>query len=618
MAIGEFLRSVPLFADLSDSDLANLCDLVESVRVPAGAWVFAEGAPGDRAYVIRDGQIEIVKNSAGRELSLAVRGAGEIFGEVALLEDTPRMAGARARTDATLVAVRKETIDELVKTSPSAARAMFHTVLARWRATDSMLRQSEKMAQLGTLTAGVAHELNNPAAAVKRGADQLREALGALSRADVALATLELGGEQQRAMRAAIERSSERAGRPSPLSTLERADRTSAIEELLEQLGVADGWEHAATLADLDYNPDALRALAASVGSARLGVAVACVATTYSVQTLLAEISHGATRISEIIKSLKSYSYLDRAPVQSVDVHQGLDDTLMLLRHKFKAGIEVRRDYATDLPKIEAYGSELNQVWTNLLDNAADALDGNGHVAIRTRRDGDFVVVEITDDGPGIPAHVLPRIFEAFFTTKPPGKGTGLGLDISWRIVVHRHRGDLKVLSEPGKTTFITRLPVVLDAPAEQRAVATASTRASDEEMRQILLSAKTIAVVGISSQAGRPAHDVPAYLQNAGYTLVPVNPNATEVLGVATVPNLRSLSTAPDVVLLFRPTDEVPMLVDDAIAIGARTVWMQEGILHEAAAAKARTAGLGVVMDACMRSAHRRLITAARPPATR
>ena len=179
---------------------------------------------------------------------------------------------------------------------------------------------------------------------------------------------------------------------------------------------------------------------------------------------LLTEIGIGAGRISQIVNALKSYSYLDQAPVQGVDVHEGLNNTLLILSNKLKTGINVKREYASDLPKIQAYGSELNQVWTSILDNAADALEGRGDITIRTRRDNECVVVEIEDNGPGIPEEIQHKIFDSFFTTKPPGKGTGLGLNISYNIVVQHHRGDIKVFSHPGKTCFQVWLPVDFEA----------------------------------------------------------------------------------------------------------------------------------------------------------
>ena len=191
---------------------------------------------------------------------------------------------------------------------------------------------------------------------------------------------------------------------------------------------------------------------------------------TYMIYSLLEEVGQGAGRISEIVKALKSYSYLDQAPVQAVDLHEGLDNTLVVLRSKLKPGVTVHRDYASDLPHIEAYGSELNQVWTNLIDNAIDAMNGQGEVTLRTRHDDQWAIVEIEDNGPGIPEEILPKLFDPFSTTKPPGQGTGLGLNICHNIVVQKHKGRIDVHSQPGETRFEVRLPLHL-SPDEQNAV---------------------------------------------------------------------------------------------------------------------------------------------------
>ena len=198
---------------------------------------------------------------------------------------------------------------------------------------------------------------------------------------------------------------------------------------------------------------------AADADPAQAAAAARRVAATYAMHLLIAEIGQGAGRISDIVKALKSYAYLDQAPVQDVDLHEGIDNTLLILRSKLK-GIDVRREYASDLPKIEAHGSELNQVWTNLIDNAADALDGRGTITLRTRTEGEWAVVDVEDDGPGIPPEIQSRVFDAFFTTKPPGKGTGMGLDITYNIVVYKHRGDIRLESEPGMTRFSVWLPL--------------------------------------------------------------------------------------------------------------------------------------------------------------
>ena len=232
------------------------------------------------------------------------------------------------------------------------------------------------------------------------------------------------------------------------------------VTRWLEERGVSDAWELTSTLVNLEFDTDGLATLAKTFHADQLTTVIAHVNSTYTAYNLLAEIGQGAGRISEIVKALKSYSFLDQAPTQAVDIHDGLDNTLLILRSKLKDGISVRREYGPDVPKIEAFGSELNQVWTNILDNAIDALDGKGEITVRTRREGEWVVTEIADNGPGIPSEIQSKIFDAFFTTKAPGHGTGLGLDISYNIVVYKHRGDIKVVSEPGKTSFSVWLPI--------------------------------------------------------------------------------------------------------------------------------------------------------------
>ena len=330
---------------------------------------------------------------------------------------------------------------------------MLHTVLGRWRTTEAMLRQSEKMAQLGTLTAGVAHELNNPAAAVRRGASQLQETIDRYGQANIRLSARALDAAQRDKLQALEARSRQRAASPPRIDSLARSDREYEIEEWLYDQGLEDAWEYAPVLVNLGYDRESIRSLAEDFSRQEaLDPVLGWLCATYDAYVLLEEIQQGSSRISDIVKALKSYSYLDQAPVQEVDVHEGLDNTLIILRSKLK-GIEVKQDYADDLPEIQAYGSELNQVWTNILDNAADALEGEGTIVIRTRQEGDWVVVEIEDDGPGIPEKIREKVFDPFFTTKPPGKGTGLGLNISYNIVVQKHRGDIKVRSQPGRMT---------------------------------------------------------------------------------------------------------------------------------------------------------------------
>ncbi len=604
----DFLKKVPLFADLSEDDLARLCEMVEEVHLKAGEELFAEGTRGDRAYVIQDGQLEILKNSSGRQVLISVRGSGDVIGEMALLEDSPRSASVRARSDAILLAIHQEQLDHLLDSSGSAAKAMLHTVLNRFRHTSSALRQSEKMAQLGTFTAGIAHELNNPAAAVKRGAGQLKEIIEQYGRAEANMGRWSLSPEQKQALAEHERHAQEMAARPPDIDPLERSDKEYEIESWLDERGVENGWELAPLLVNVGYDTEQLTHLGDGLTGEQLHDILRWLGMTFNIYNLLAEISSGAARLSDIVTALKSYSYLDQAPVQQVDVTAGLDNTLLILRHKLK-NINVRKNYAADLPHINGYGSELNQVWTNLIDNAVDALANtpNPTITLSATRQGGWITVTVEDNGPGIPPEIQPRIFDAFFTTKPPGKGTGLGLDISYNIVVNKHRGDIKVFSRPGRTCFQVNLPINFEAMNTAPAPA-ALDQTSDSQLRRILETAKTIAVVGASSRPDRPGYTVPAYLQQHGYRIIPVNPHLIEMLGEKAYPDLLAVPEPVDVVEIFRPGDEVLPIVQQAIQIGAKVVWMQETVVNEQAADLAKNAGLEVVMDACMRATHRRL----------
>lgn len=470
MNVVERLRTVSLFRDLPQEDLERLSVGIEHVRLPAGTPLFSEGDPGDRAYVVLEGQIEVVKATMGGEVLLAVQSEG-VVGEMALLEHAPRNASVRARTDVLLLAVTKARLDELLDSSASASRAFFEVMLTRWRDTQASLQQSERMAQLGTLTAGLAHELNNPAAAVNRSAGQLAEALARYDEARNA-AAVELGPAASEALDDLLGSIRQRGGRASSLSPLDRADLEDDVEAWLADRDIDRSWELAPGLVDAGVTLGDLAGLAAHFEGSRLPLMVGVINAAQEQLALVYQIEEGTRRMSAIVKALKSYAYLDQAPVQNVDVAAGLDDTLTLLEHKAK-GIEIVREYDADLPRIEALGGELNQVWTNLIDNAIYVLteseQSDGRLIIRAAPVDSGVAVEVEDNGPGIPVEIQDRIFDSFFTTKPPGSGTGLGLDISRNIVMHHHGGNLTVDSRPGRTVFRVELPLRLPGRPAQR-----------------------------------------------------------------------------------------------------------------------------------------------------
>ncbi len=458
----EFLRRVPLFADLPEADLQALYQRAEPMTLAAGEWLMREGEMGDALYAVLEGEIEITKRSGEQVMVLAVRGPGEVIGEMALLEQTPRSATGRALQDTRLLRIGKEAFKQMLAASPSAALALLNTFNTRLRGTEAMLRQNEKMAALGTLAAGLAHELNNPAAAVQRSSSHLRDTLAEWQRLAGELDGLGLDSRQHEALHALRREVFRRAAAPLQLDPLTQSDRESELQTWLEANGVDQAWELAPTLVTYGFDADTLKRLSPDFAPRSLPPVIRWLAASCLLYALMDEVRMGAERIAEIVKAVKAYAYLDQAPIQEVDVHEGLENTLVILRHKLKSGVSVTRDYAPDLPRLEAYASELNQVWTNLIDNAVDAMNGQGLLTLRTYCHDDQVVVEIGDDGPGIPSEIQSRIFDPFFTTKPPGSGTGLGLHIVYNSVVHKHRGQITFTSQPGATTFRVALPIQL------------------------------------------------------------------------------------------------------------------------------------------------------------
>jgi signal transduction histidine kinase len=450
------LRKSPLFEGLSDEELTRLIDMAEPVALRPGEILIKQGDPGDSAYVILTGEFEIQKQTGQSLIKIDVRNPGDVVGEMALLSRAPRNATVISKTDSETLRIPQEAFEKLLESSSTAAIAVLHWVITRLTQNESLLHQQEKMAALGTMSAGLAHELNNPAAAAQRGAAELNKILMkwlVLTHQIIAKAFQE---NQSDWLKNFMDEAIHHFAAPLKLNALEKIDLVDQLQAWLEASRIDSAWELAPALVKFGWKDVTLENLKNTVffdlSIQWLGTGCLAVGTLYEVQET-------AQRISQIVAAMKSYTYLDQAPLLEVDIHDGLENTLVIMQHKLKKGVTVKREYSTDLPRIEAYASELNQVWTNIIDNAIDAMNGRGELSLRTYAEDSKVVVEIADNGPGIPKEIQARIYEPFFTTKPPGKGTGLGLHISHDIIANRHHGLLLVESKPGETRFKVILP---------------------------------------------------------------------------------------------------------------------------------------------------------------
>jgi signal transduction histidine kinase len=457
MVIDE-LRSLFLFAGLNDDQLRQLADASTVVTFEEGDVLFHEGEPSEFWWVLLGGRVELLRRS-GHEVSvIAVMDRPGLWagGFRAWTDSVGYLATARATDPGRVLRVPAHALGDFVRAwfpfSLHMIQGFFQTV----RMVDALSRQRESLIALGTLAAGLAHELNNPASAATRAVDELQATSDQLLMSLVHLAEGSMSAEQFLALdelRRGLDASSLDA---DPLAV---ADREEAITDWLEAHGVPRPWEMAPALASAGADVGWCEQVAQLLDADTLGTGLEWAASALSTTTLLSEIKEATGRVSNLVSTVKSYSQLDRASLQDVDVTEGIDSTLVVLGEKLHDGITVVRDYAAELPRIEAIPGELNQVWTNLIDNAIDAMEGKGTLRVSARADGDHVIVEVADTGSGMAPDVQDRAFEPFFTTKEVGKGTGLGLDISRRIVVDRHRGEILIDSGPGRTVMTVRLP---------------------------------------------------------------------------------------------------------------------------------------------------------------
>jgi signal transduction histidine kinase len=461
------LAELFLFERLSGEQLAWLAERGEVAAYEAGTSVYRVGEPATCLYVLLEGTLSMVMRAAGGEFEVTrTDHRGTYAGAFMAFLDLPMArsysTGLRAVTDCRFWVLGAEDFGWAVREWFPMATHMLEGLAIQGMGSQQTVSTRERLVALGTVTAGLTHELNNPATATARATATLAERLAGLWDELAGLAALPDGGQLAELVDLVRQAVGGRAGQ-APLSPLEASDREDELGGWLADHGVEGAWDLTPPLVAAGVDAGWLERVAATVPAPALAHAVGLVAIACEAESLLEEVGEASGRISALIGAAKQYSQMDRSPLQQLDVHDGLESTLTMLKHKLETGIEVVRDYDRSLPELPAYAGELNQVWTNLVDNAVDAMegmDGTGRLTVRTAREGDLVLVEIGDNGPGIPEAAAAHILEPFYTTKPVGKGTGLGLDICWRIVVQRHHGDLRFTSAPGDTRFQVLLPL--------------------------------------------------------------------------------------------------------------------------------------------------------------
>jgi signal transduction histidine kinase len=461
--IVEALRRVRVFADLPEDQLKWFADNVEDLRLAPGEVLFRRGDPPNRMVIYLEGEVHLYWDDNDHDMVYIARAgdpATEVSGMLPFSRMTELGGTGRAATEVRVLLFPVGLFPEMMQRMPVLVQRLVGIMSDRVREAATIDQQQDKLMALGKLSAGLAHELNNPAAGATRAANDLIATLAELRAADLRLCQHDLTPEKQAAISAFESTAIDHSATAAQLNSLDQSDLEDLVASWLEAHGIADPWKLSANLVEAGVDAAALERFLGEIDAAAIPDVLARVNAQLGAAKLASEIKASTARISELVGAIKEYSFMDRALVQEVDVHKALDTTLLILKYKLrKKNIVLTRDYGEALPPIKAYGSELNQVWTNLIVNAVDAMPDGGRLKVRTKREPTFILVEIRDNGSGIPADVKSRIFEPFFTTKPVGEGTGLGLDTVARIV-RKHRGNIRFESKPGDTCFQVRLPL--------------------------------------------------------------------------------------------------------------------------------------------------------------
>jgi signal transduction histidine kinase len=454
------LRRIDLFDGLRDDELQRWVDVAQVSELPAGHIIAEQGEPPPGLTLLLEGDVRSLVVDGSRTAPLGHQHAPTWMGAVALI--TGGFTGVRMQTETEcrIAFIPPHEFLSFAMSQPAVHRRIMGAIEPVMSRLAGIERNREHLASLGTMAAGLAHELNNPAAAARRAAAQMADALDVLASSIGRFVESGIEREEAEQLVGLQREAMGRAAQLTALDTLDAADAEDELVAALEEYGIEEAWTLVEPLVAAGLDAAWVAEVHRIAGSSTGGV-LRWVGASLTARGLAAELAESTQRMSALVGAVKSYAYMDRGALVHVDIHEGLETTLTILHHKLKqTRIELMRDYDRELPEVTIYGSELNQVWTNLLDNAIGALGESGTITLTTRRDGDCVAVSITDDGPGIPAENRDRVFEPFFTTKGVGEGTGLGLDTARRIVVDRHEGSLTFTSEPGGTTFTVQLPM--------------------------------------------------------------------------------------------------------------------------------------------------------------